>query len=156
VYQGHQKSARLDRVHGSLSTKAWHKACARAGIEDFTFHDLRHTWASWHVMNGTPLQVLQQLGGWHSLDMVLKYAHLAPGYVAEYAGNSGHKSGTVDSSTQNEKRPQNQQGVDSTGVMSGVADGIRTHDNWNHNIQNAGGGNVSALIYLASRRKKAA
>ena len=71
------------------TTKAWEKAVAKAGIPPgFTFHDLRHTWASWHVMAGTPLPVLQQLGAWASLDMVLRYAHLAPGYVAEYAGNS--------------------------------------------------------------------
>src|SRR3990167_9490382 len=38
---------------------------------------LRHTWASWHVQNGTSLQELQQLGGWSSFDMVLRYAHLS-------------------------------------------------------------------------------
>jgi integrase len=46
------------------TTAAWQKAIARAGIDpDFTFHCLRHTWASWHVMAGTPLSVLQRLGG---------------------------------------------------------------------------------------------
>lgn len=39
-------------------------------------------------MAGTPLPVLQQLGGWRSLDMVMRYAHLAPGYVAAYAENA--------------------------------------------------------------------
>lgn len=67
----------------NTTTKAWRKAIARAGIDpDFTFHDLRHTWASWHVMNGTPLEVLRQLGGWADMTMVLRYAHLSPGYVA--------------------------------------------------------------------------
>jgi len=42
---------------------AWRKALVRAGIEDFRWHDLRHTWASWHVQQGTPLHVLQELGG---------------------------------------------------------------------------------------------
>ena len=41
------------------------------------WHDLRHTWASWHVQNGTPLQELKELGSWASYDMVLRYAHLA-------------------------------------------------------------------------------
>jgi len=36
------------------NTKAWRQAQVRAGILDFRWHDLRHTWASWHVQNGTP------------------------------------------------------------------------------------------------------
>lgn len=67
----------------------WLKALEAAGIKDFRWHDLRHTWASWHVMAGTPLPVLQELGGWRDLRMVLKYAHLAPAHTAQYANNSG-------------------------------------------------------------------
>jgi integrase len=48
---------------------------------------LRHTWASWHVQNGTPLNVLQELGGWSSYEMVQRYAHLAPEHLSEYANN---------------------------------------------------------------------
>jgi site-specific recombinase XerD len=67
---------------------AWRKALARAGISDFRWHDLRHTWASCHVQNGTPLQVLKELGGWADLTMVLRYAHLSSKHLEEYAGNS--------------------------------------------------------------------
>lgn len=64
---------------------AWKKAMVRSGIENFRWHDLRHTWASWHVQAGTPLHVLQELGGWSSAEMVRRYAHLAPGHLAEHA-----------------------------------------------------------------------
>jgi len=67
---------------------AWRKALVRAGISDFRWHDLRHTWASCHVQNGTPLQVLKELGGWADLTMVLRYAHLSSKHLEEYAGNS--------------------------------------------------------------------
>jgi len=65
----------------------WRKALAEANIQDFRWHDLRHTWASWHVQSGTPLYVLKELGGWKTLSMVEKYAHLAPEHLAGYADN---------------------------------------------------------------------
>jgi integrase len=67
-----------------LNTKAWRKALARVGIENFRWHDLRHTWASWHVQAGTPLHVLQELGGWECVEMVRKYAHLSSEHLTEY------------------------------------------------------------------------
>ncbi len=70
------------------STAAWYKALRRCNIEKFRWHDLRHTWASWHVQNGTPLHVLQELGGWQTYDMVLRYAHFSADHLARYAGNS--------------------------------------------------------------------
>jgi integrase len=61
------------------------RACQAVGIKDFHFHDLRHTWASWHVQSGTPLMVLKELGGWETIEMVQKYAHLAPTHLASHA-----------------------------------------------------------------------
>ena len=67
------------------SSSAWDRARQRAGIEDFRFHDLRHTWASWHVQSGTSLPELMELGGWKSYEMVLRYAHLAPEKLSSVA-----------------------------------------------------------------------
>ena len=64
---------------------AWRKALVRAGIKNFRWHDLRQTWASWHVQQGTPLHVLQELGGWSDYEMVRRYAHLSVAHLAEYA-----------------------------------------------------------------------
>jgi len=68
-----------------VSTAAWYKALQRAGISDFRWHDLRHTWASWHVQVGTPLLVVQELGGWGSAEMVRRYAHFSVVNLANYA-----------------------------------------------------------------------
>jgi len=66
-------------------TKAWRAALERAGIENFRWHDLRHTWASWHIQSGTPLHILQELGSWESIEMVKRYAHLSTDHLADYA-----------------------------------------------------------------------
>lgn len=66
-------------------SRAWNAACRRAGITDFRFHDLRHTWASWLIQSGVPLSVLQEMGGWESIEMVRRYAHLAPNHLTEHA-----------------------------------------------------------------------
>lgn len=71
----------------TIDNKAWKALIERAGITDFRFHDLRHTWASWHVMAGTPLQVLKELGGWSDIKMVLRYAHLSSDHLQDAARN---------------------------------------------------------------------
>jgi integrase len=68
-----------------VTTKAWYKALERAGIENFRWHDLRHTWASWLTQQGVPLNVIQEMGAWESSEMVKRYAHLAPEQFAKHA-----------------------------------------------------------------------
>jgi integrase len=72
-------------IEFKTSTKAWRKALKRAGIENFRWHDLRHTWASWHAQGGTPMHVLQKLGGWQTPAMVQRYAHLGMDDLKRYA-----------------------------------------------------------------------
>lgn len=80
-----------DKPVARTTTKAWKHALVRAGIKDFRWHDLRHTWASWHVQSGTSLQELMELGGWASFEMVLRYAHLAGEHLKQAAS---HVDGT--------------------------------------------------------------
>ena len=69
----------------SISSRIWKNALSQAGITDFRWHDLRHTWASWLVQAGVPLAALQEMGGWENVGMVQKYAHLAPEHLHGHA-----------------------------------------------------------------------
>lgn len=88
------------------NTLAWRQALKRAGIEDFRWHDLRHTWASWLVQHGTPLYVVQEMGAWKSEGMVRRYAHLAPAHLAEHAEViAGILGDTKSAQTSNDEGP---------------------------------------------------
>jgi len=86
------------------NSSAWHNALKRANVDYCQWHVLRHTWATRHIMNGTPLEVLMKLGGWASMDMVLRYAHLSNDYIKNYAENSASVTNSAQlEKTQHEK-----------------------------------------------------
>ena len=78
---------------------AFNVARKRAGLDDVRFHDLRHTFASRLVQGGVPLYDVMHLMGHKSLDMVQRYAHLAPDYqkgAIQVLNRLGHNLGTVE------------------------------------------------------------
>jgi integrase len=82
-----------DGEGGGQVKTAWAGMLKRAGVSDFTPHDCRHTWATWHYMANRDINALMALGGWKSPAMVFRYthinsAHLAPSQ-AQIWGNDG-------------------------------------------------------------------
>jgi integrase len=73
----------VDGPRLSVETK---RLLKRLGIKDASFHTLRHTAASWAVMQGADLYSVGQLLGHKTLKMTKRYAHLSPGYMQNVAG----------------------------------------------------------------------
>jgi integrase len=65
-----------------VSNTGWLNAVKKAHLGDFRFHDLRHTWASWHRQAGTSCDELKDLGGWKSRTMVDRYAKFATEHLS--------------------------------------------------------------------------
>jgi integrase len=84
------------RDYGGQIKSGWRGAASRAGIDrDLTPHDLRHTWASWHWALHRDLIALREAGGWSSVALVERYAHLLPGGQQEaIRAFLGHHAGT--------------------------------------------------------------
>ena len=95
------KNTSIEPIAWELTNTAWHSALRRAGITDFRFHDLRHTWASWHRQAGTSCDELKDLGGWKSRVMVDRYAKYATEHlaVAEARIENGRGGNVVSLST---------------------------------------------------------
>ena len=64
-----------DTSAGCRIAKAFRGAVERAGLTDFSPHDCRHTWATWHYAQNRDPNALMALGGWRSVAMVFRYAH---------------------------------------------------------------------------------
>jgi integrase len=79
----HFSKGKRQRVEGSFED-----LLERANIKDFRFHDLRHTFASWYMMNGGDLYELAKILGHSNIKMTERYAKLARGYIAKTGGTA--------------------------------------------------------------------
>ncbi|MDP3042139.1 MAG: site-specific integrase [Candidatus Omnitrophota bacterium] len=59
------------------------KLCRKAEIKPGKLHSFRHTWTAHSIMKGCPSDVVQAIGGWKEKDMIERYKHLAPDYMAD-------------------------------------------------------------------------
>jgi integrase len=86
-----KKGEPLQAVKRSFGT-----ALKKAGIRNFKFHDLRHTFASYMVMSGVDLATVKELMGHKDIRMTLRYSHLSPGHkrdaVERIAGRFGFQT----------------------------------------------------------------
>ncbi len=79
-------------LKNGVKNSDWKKCLKEAGILDFHWHDLRHTFASRLVMKGVDLYTVSKLLGHHSLKMTERYAHLAPNYLKKAVSVLSQKS----------------------------------------------------------------
>lgn len=73
-------------INGDWLYQSFRKVCRNLSIEDFSFHDLRHTAASWLRMKGADIHTVAQLLGHKDLKMAARYQHLSPAFLAEAVG----------------------------------------------------------------------
>lgn len=71
--------------------RPWEEALAVAGVENFRFHDLRHSKASYLAMNGASLVEIAEVLGHKTLQMVRRYAHLSEGHVFDLVSRVNRK-----------------------------------------------------------------
>jgi integrase len=69
----------------------WNAALSKAEIEDFRFHDLRHSAASYLAMNGASLAEIAEVLGHKTLQMVKRYAHLSEAHTAGVVARMNEK-----------------------------------------------------------------
>jgi integrase len=103
------------------ASEAFRRVCIRLKIEDFRFHDLRHTAASWMRMRGADMHTVATLLGHKDLASAKRYQHLSPDFLADAVGKLDAVFGSLKAENGG-KRYQ-----DVTGVLA-LTDGIDTSD----------------------------
>ncbi|TET23135.1 MAG: site-specific integrase [Candidatus Stahlbacteria bacterium] len=73
--------------------RSFETTCRRAGITDFCFHDLRHTYLSYLIMSGVGIRAAKELIGHKTMKMVLRYSHLSNAHLQAAANRLGEELG---------------------------------------------------------------
>ena len=120
-----RRAARLANP-SKTSRTAFQTALESAEIKDFTWHDLRHTFASWLIMKGASLRSVAELLGHRGLRMVMRYAHLSRAYLSAEVGLLDPRA--VPQPTPGQRKGQEKgnvprSGISATGESGGISEG---------------------------------
>ncbi len=86
------KESRPQKPQKSIDLRSpWEAAVKKAELQDFHFHDLRHSAASYLAMNGASLAEIAEVLGHKTLQMVKRYAHLSEGHTARVVASMNDK-----------------------------------------------------------------
>ena len=81
--------------HSTMQHALW-RAARLAGLRRIGWHTLRHSFASHLVMRGVPLKVVQELMGHATVQMTMRYSHLAPGMKVDAVNLLARRPATAD------------------------------------------------------------
>jgi len=96
VFVSRREHSAVEFVFPKKCTReSFKKTLERAIIKDFKFHDLRHTYASYLVMNGVDLMTVKELLGHKTIKMTLRYAHLSQDHKMRAAEVLGQQMDTI-------------------------------------------------------------
>ena len=84
--KGKQTARLFPSITPNQVSVAFRRVCRSLGVEDFRFHDLRHTAASWLRMQGADIHTVALLLGHKDLRMAARYQHLSPAFLSEAVG----------------------------------------------------------------------
>ena len=117
----------------------FHMALKEAAIDNFTWHDFRHDYASRLVMAGVSLRAVAEVLGHHGLRMVMRYAHLSPGFLSD----------EVRDSTRSAWPPKAQKGQEKGNPHRTSAE--RSESRENPHVVSQDAGDTSGLAFAMSR-----
>jgi len=83
--------------------RGFRAACQRAGLTGVTPHSTRHTFATRLVENGVDLRTVQELGGWATLSLIQRYAHVSPSRKVEAVEGLARHSPTLFTTAENSR-----------------------------------------------------
>ena len=83
--------SKVDPKNGILLERPWRTALKKACIEDFRWHDLRHSAASYLAMSGVPMRSIAEILGHKTLQMVKRYSHLTLDHLREEINKMSEK-----------------------------------------------------------------
>jgi len=103
----------------------FHAALEAADIQGCTWHDLRHTFASWLMMRGASLRSVAELLGHQSLKMTMRYAHLSPAFLSAEVSLLDPPPNSRKKGEQAKRARKGQGGVESDQLATGAREFVR-------------------------------